>query len=187
MKPTTCVLIGVAFLSAAIPVTAGAFVWWMSSNRQEEEEVSWVMHINRGSIIEPVDQGPPVQPPGTTLMSVRITSDEGTANANMTGWKVMLLAHKKTDKMQKEVVFPVVVDALVMSIEPSGSGSKELLVSLAVPDDQIDRLTQAVEYETSLRIKSPPCGGWLPRESDSQIFLAAPSSTEELVTLLLED
>lgn len=184
MKPTTFVLIGVALASVAVPLTAGVFVWQLSSDRQEE---AWLMSARvRSGRLELAEQGPPVQPAGTSLMSVRITPDVGMANLNMTGYKVMVLVHKKSDK-QKEVVVPIVVDALVMSMVPSTSASNELMVSLAVPEDQTELLMYAMDSGANLQIKSPPCGGWLPRESDSQVFLAAAKSTDELLAILYND
>lgn len=184
MKPTTFVLIGVALASAGIPLTVATLVWVVSSNARLESATSF--HGVRSKLTASEVQGPPVQPAGTSLMSVRITPDVGTANLNMTGYKVMVLVHKKSDK-QKEVVVPIVVDALVMSMEPSTSASKELMVTLAVPEDQTELLMYAMDSGADLQIKSPPCGGWLPRESDSQVFLAAAKSTDELLAILYND
>lgn len=186
MKPTNGVLIGVAILSGAIPLMAGALVWSVSSSSREEP---WLMsaHHHRSRWIETQMQGPPVQPPGTTLVSVPITPDMATSGRDMTGYKVMVLAHSMSGTKQKEVVLPVVVDALVMSVEAGTSASGELVVTLAVPDEQLELLMYALDTAPSLHLKTPPCGGWLPSESDGQVFLAAAKSTDDLLAVLTDE
>jgi hypothetical protein len=186
MKPVYGILLGVVFVSAAVPLMTGGIMWWAKANSREEP---WLLdvHRNSGSRHIITDSNPPVQPAGTVPMTVRITPDAATGKLNLPGYKAVLLVSKKSEKLQKDVVMPVVTDALVLSVEPSGSAPGELLVSFAVPEDQTELLLYAMESGTGLQIKLQGCGGWSAHETDTAVFLAPAKSSEELLAFLSDE
>lgn len=189
MKTTTCVMIGVAG-SALATLMLGACVWFVLSSEQAERDAE--REYIRAKLIEAesespliiTDRGPPVQPAGTVLMTVRIDSDDPAAQAVKPGYKVTVVAVTQSEKRKKEIVTPVAFNALVMEVDTSAMEANELTLSVAVPVEQAHLLSYAVDGGTTIRVQLPKCGGWVPHETDGQVFLAAATSTDELLAVL---
>ncbi len=182
MKPVHGILLGVIFVVAALPMTAGALLWVASLEDRAEETRG--PHIHGRTRLTPVPQGPLEQPVGTLLMTVRIDSDDPAAQAVKPGYKVTVVAVTQSEKRKKEIVTPVAFSALVMEVDTSAMEANELTLSVAVPAEQAHLLSYAVDGGTTIRVQLPKCGGWVPHETDSQVFLAAANSTDELLAIL---
>jgi len=196
MKPVYGILLGVLCVSAALPLTAGGLMWWASSSEWMGSSRS--IHISHHGelemtvdgnlqLIEDVPQGPIEPPAGTVPMTVRVTPPAGVSERHLIGSKAVLLVSKKSEKLKKDVVMPVVSGALVLSVESSASATGEMTVSIAVPEEQTIQLLEAMESGVSLQIKLPGCGGWSAHETDTAVFLAPAKSTEELLAFLASE
>ncbi len=195
MKPIYGLLLGVVFVSAAIPMTVGGLMWWVSSNEpltparshhgpREDDAAVRTWYDTWRMLIEPRESGPIEQPAGTVLMTVRIAADDPVGRVVSPGYKVTVLAVSQSEKRHKEVVTPLMFGALVMEVDTSASEANELLLSVAVPVEQVDLLTYAMDGETTLRVQLPNCGGWSTHETDTTVFLAPAKSAEELLVFL---
>jgi Flp pilus assembly protein CpaB len=123
-------------------------------------------------------------PDGTVLMTVRVAATPAMTGFTLPGYKVMVEATKVSEKRQKEIVLPLIVDVLILAVDTPAIGGNDLIVSLAVPDDKVEMLTYVVDYGADIRLRLPQCGEGLRRETDTQAFFAQPLSVGELRAIL---
>lgn len=72
-----------------------------------------VADVNAKSFIDPPD--------GTVLMSTPISLDQSASGFALPGYKVVVIASKKSQKKNVEIVFPLFVDVLVLAVDTSPS------------------------------------------------------------------
>ena len=118
--------------------------------------------IAMGNMISQQDVNPTgflEPPPGTLLMTVPITIDQAAAGFAIPGTRVMVIASKKSAKKNAEIVFPLLLDSLVLAVNTnpgapvvqSSEGSQAAttgfqqvsMISLAVTPDESVILTMA--------------------------------------------
>lgn len=146
--------------------------------------------ISQGETVQPSDLNAKKSielPDGMVLMSIPLTLEPSAGGFMLPGYKVMVIATRKSEKRQKEIVFPVLEDALILSVDVNARAGTEHVVSFAVPEKQVDLLVQVLESGATVSIKLPGCDeGWRARETAREIFLAAPRTSDE-VRAALED
>lgn len=138
-------------------------------------ETVGVSDVNAKGFIDPPD--------GMVLMSTPINLDQSASGFALPGYKVMVVASKKSQKKNMEVVFPLFLDALILAVDTSptapaaggdkkqssGSGSGDgqggaqaggfqnvSMISFAVTPEQSILLAMAAQSNTSLRLGLPP-------------------------------
>jgi pilus assembly protein CpaB len=127
--------------------------------------------VNAKGFIDPPD--------GMVLMTTPITLDQSASGFALPGYKVMVIASKKSQKKNVEIVFPLFLDSLILAVDTSptapqaggkdgqqqangqGGGATAAgfqdvrMISLAVTPDQSVLLAMAAQSNTSLRIGLP--------------------------------
>lgn len=128
--------------------------------------------VNSKGFIEPPD--------GTVLMTAPISLEQSASGFALPGYKVMVIASKRSQKKNMEIVFPLFVDALILAIDTSptapqaggkdgqqaqnngqGGGATAAgfqnvsMISFAVTPDQSMLLAMAADGGARLRIGLP--------------------------------
>lgn len=126
--------------------------------------------VNAKGFIDPPD--------GMVLMSTPINLDQSASGFALPGYKVIVIASKRSQKKNMEIVFPILVDALILAVDTSPTapqaGGKENqqaqggqggataagfqnvnMISFAVTPNQSILLSIAAQSGTSLRIGLP--------------------------------
>lgn len=128
--------------------------------------------VNAKGFIDPPD--------GMVLMTTPITLDQSASGFALPGYKVMVIASKKSQKKNVEIVFPLFLDALILAVDTNptapqaggqnGQGGQSngqgggataagfqdvRMISLAVTPDQSLLLAMATQSNTSLRLGLP--------------------------------
>ena len=124
--------------------------------------------VNATGFIEP--------PPGTVLMTTPISIDQAAAGFAIPGTRTVVMASKRSAKKNKEFVFPLLIDAMVLAVNTnlgapqvnSGSGDRTdataagfqqvSMISFAVTPTEAKMLTMAAQGGTSLRLGLPSMG-----------------------------
>jgi Flp pilus assembly protein CpaB len=127
--------------------------------------------VNAKGFIDPPD--------GMVLMTTPISLDQSASGFALPGYKVMVIATKKSQKKNLEIVFPLFIDALILAVDTNptapaaggqqgqqGSGQQSgataagfqnvSMISLAVTPQQSILLAMAARSEVSLRLGLPP-------------------------------
>lgn len=125
-------------------------------------------------------------PDGTEAVSLRIVLTQSATGFTLPGYKVMLMATKRSEKKGKEVVFPVVYDALILGADPTDTQG-EVTLKVALTPEQTEMVELAVDGGATIQINLPQCGGWLARESDTHVFHLVPKSVEDVRAFLAGD
>jgi len=140
---------------------------------RQGETVS-VNDVNAKGFIDPPD--------GTVLMTAPIGLEQSASGFALPGYKVMVIASKKSQKKNMEIVFPLFVDALILAVDtsptaPQAGGDKNQsggsgqsgqnggataagfqhvsMISFAVTPDQSMLLAMAADGGARLRIGLP--------------------------------
>ena len=128
--------------------------------------------VNAKGFIDPPD--------GMVLMTTPINLDQSASGFALPGYKVMVIASKKSQKKNVEIVFPLFLDALILAVDTSptapqaggqngqqngqsgqsggatAAGFQQVnMISFAVTPDQSVLLAMAAQSNTSLRIGLP--------------------------------
>lgn len=151
------------------------------ADTQELVDKRTMRPIRQGEVINPADISTHgfIQPPdGHSLLAAPMTLEQGAAGFALPGYRVIVIATKKSAKLNRDIVFPLFVDALILAIDTSPtapqaqtsggqqqaggsaaggeSGFKQMsMVSLAVKPDESLLLTMAANGGASLRIALP--------------------------------
>jgi pilus assembly protein CpaB len=127
--------------------------------------------VNAKGFIDPPD--------GMVLMTAPISLEQSASGFALPGYKVMVIASKKSQRKNKEIVFPLFLDALILAVDtsptapqaggsttaggPSGPGNGATaagfqnvsMISFAVTPDQSMLLAMAADGGARLRIGLP--------------------------------
>lgn len=123
-------------------------------------------------------------PPGTTAVNVQVRPNAYTAGFALPGYKVVLVATKRSEKQQKNLVLPVLVDVLILAVDSVDPQTEEMVLSLAVTDDQSELLEAAMDGGASFQIQLPGCSGWVAHETDDRVARALPRSADDVRAFL---
>jgi len=120
--------------------------------------------VNATGFIEP--------PPGTVLMSTPISLDQAASGFAIPGTRTVVMASKRSAKKNKEFVFPLLIDSLVLAVNTNlgapvvsnGTGDSQTtaagfqqvsMISLAVTPSEAKMLTMASQGGATLRLGLP--------------------------------
>lgn len=127
-----------------------------------------VTDLNAKGFIDPPD--------GTVLMTTAINLEQSASGFALPGYKVMVIATKKSQKKNMDIVFPLFADALILAVDTSttapqaggkdGQQNKDTgataagfqsvgMISFAVTPEQSMLLTMAANGGASLRLGLP--------------------------------
>jgi len=117
---------------------------------------------------------------GDVLMTVPVTISPREVGFQRPGYKVVVVVTKRSEAKGKEVVLPLIVDALILEAEPQKPGVDERQVSFAVTPEQSLWLAAAVESRATIRVELPVNSDRASYETDTRIVLPLAQSLDDV-------
>lgn len=143
--------------------------------------------IRQGELVQAmdVDGRDHMAPPGDALlMTVPVAASQRESGFLLPGCKVIVLAAKKSEAKGKEVVIPLLIDALILGVDESKPGVDQFQVSFAVTPEQSLWLAAAVDRGATIRVELPVHSDRASHETDTRIVLPLAQSLDDLRAFL---
>ncbi len=166
-----------------VPPDAALFLADISSSQ------AWriMRTLRQGEVVSESDLGDGIiceLPDGTNSMTVPVTISPREVGFQLPGYKVVVVATKKSEAKGKEVVLPLLMDALILEVEPVKPGVDERQLLFAVTPEQSLWLSAAVESGATIRVELPVHSDRASYETDTRIVLPLAQSLDDLRAFL---